>query len=129
MKEKEDENFKLSQAQCQTLFSDLLPGLSDEEATQLITSFFLLTNARHYKKFQKFDFSLIRDPMYKFSKAAKERLFDNHSMAFFFLIFEQMPEAHPVAREGRPAKGGNEDFGGGKRAAMEELRQYALRTI
>ena len=47
---------------------------------------YVLQNSRHYKKLQG-DFSIIRDPMYKYSKAVKERLLMDNYMAFFWMMF------------------------------------------
>lgn len=38
-------------------------------------------------------FSVVREPMYKYSKQAQERFFDHPSFAFLFLWFGQNPDA------------------------------------
>jgi len=48
---------------------------------------FLLKYTHHFKKYKQWDFSILRDPMYKYSKEAKERLLKNHVFAFFFCVF------------------------------------------
>jgi hypothetical protein len=51
----------------------------------------LILQSHRYKKGEEFsenrDFSIIRDPMYKFSSEAKDRFFANINMAFFFHYF------------------------------------------
>jgi len=46
----------------------------------------LLENTRFAGKFVS-DFSIIREPMYKYKKSAKERFLSDISMAFLFMYF------------------------------------------
>ncbi len=48
--------------------------LSEEEKEKLTTSLYLIQNSRHYQKISG-NFDLIREPMYKYRKEVKERLF------------------------------------------------------
>lgn len=38
------------------------------------------------------DFKLVRDTMYKYSKKAEEKFFQNSCMAYFFIQFSQSPQ-------------------------------------
>ena len=48
---------------------------------------FLLQSSRHYKKFEGVDFSIVRNPMYTYSKQAKEKLLRNKYYALLYIYY------------------------------------------
>ncbi len=73
---------------CEQLFREnLLNHMEPQDVVRLKEHFFLLQNSRFYKKFSGQDFSAVREPMYKYSKSAKERLLRNKFNGFLFIFF------------------------------------------
>jgi len=50
-----------------------------------------LQNSRHFNKIEG-NFDIIRDPMYKYRKDVKERLFRDNSMAFLWMYYRCQEE-------------------------------------
>lgn len=45
------------------------------------------------------DFTIVREPMYKYSRSAQEKYFDYPTFAFLFAWFASSPEAHKFSED------------------------------
>ncbi len=64
----------------------LLPHIEPPDIEHLRDCLFLLQNTRFSEKYQG-DFTIVRDPMYKYSKIVKERFFNDYCMSFLFMYY------------------------------------------
>jgi hypothetical protein len=98
------ERKKTSIAQCLTEFSvNSFPGLFDSLNDVLKGEFVellkLLVFSHRHNKNDAFlqnplvDFAIVREPMYKYSRAAQEKFFDYPTFAFLFAWFSHSPDA------------------------------------
>lgn len=72
-------------------------SLDDQE--KLTTSLYLVQNSRHYQKISG-NFDIIREPMYKYRKEVKERLFRDNNQAFLWMYYRCFAEFPvPTGRE------------------------------
>ena len=76
---------------CESQFKKLFSQLKQNQKAHFVDCMILILQSHRYKKGEPFtegrDFSIVRDPMYKFSNEAKERFFNNIYMAFLFHYF------------------------------------------
>jgi len=84
---------------------------------------------RHYKKFKSYDFSIFRNPMYQYSKKAKENLLQKPLVALMFLLFTFMPENHPEPEHVKKDWQETEAEKKNLLEAMDELQLFAMRTL
>ncbi|TNV71972.1 hypothetical protein FGO68_gene2458 [Halteria grandinella] len=73
------------------------------------------------------DFTLVRDSMYKYSKQAQRRFFENPALAFLFAWFSHSPEGHDFIRNKYQEKG--EEYLERINQEMGELRAEALLSL
>ena len=66
--------------------SDLFPHVTDDIQKAMIDWLYIIQNSRHFNKIGG-DFDLIRDPMYKYRKEVKEKLFKDNYMAFYWMYY------------------------------------------
>ena len=73
--------------------------MSDKTQFELIELVKLLVFSHRHNKNDEFlkdpfiDFSIVREPMYKYSKQAQDRFFDHSTFAFMFAWLEANPDA------------------------------------
>ena len=81
---------------CEDLFSlQNAPQMTKEQLLEFTSGILSILLSHHYQKedIKKIvegtmvDFQLVRDAMYKYSKKAEEKLFQNACMAYFFIQF------------------------------------------
>lgn len=78
---------QVSEQDAKLLFEkDLYGYVSSEEQNNIINWLYILHGCRHYNKIGG-DFDIIRDPMYKYRKDKKERLFRDKYMAFLWMYY------------------------------------------
>jgi len=82
-------------------FKDLLPCLAEKARIEFIDLVKLLVFSHRHNKNDEclknplIDFSIVREPMYKYSRHAQDRFFEYCTFAFLFAWYE----ANPLARE------------------------------
>ena len=82
-----------------TNFPGLLESLPDALKTEFLELLKLLVFSHRHNKNDAFlkdplvDFTVVREPMYKYSKTAQETFFDNPTFAFLFAWFAYSPAA------------------------------------
>ena len=80
-------------------FKGLLPQLTEKAKFELIELVKLLVFSHRHNKNDEFlkdpliDFSIVREPMYKYSRHAQDKFFDYATFAFLFAWFEASPDA------------------------------------
>ena len=86
-------------------FKGLLPQLTEKAKFELIELVKLLVFSHRHNKNDEFlkdpliDFSIVREPMYKYSRHAQDKFFDYATFAFLFAWFEASPEAKIFSAE------------------------------
>ena len=86
-------------------FKGLLPSLSEKAKFQLVELVKLLVFSHRHNKTDEYlkdpliDFSIVREPMYKYSRHAQDKFFDYATYAFLFAWFEANPRARTFAKE------------------------------
>ena len=86
-------------------FPGLLSNLSEEAGFEFIELLKMLVLSHRHNKNDDFladpivDFSIVREPMYKFSKQAQDKFFELVPYAFLFAWFDAKPEARAFAME------------------------------
>ena len=55
---------------------------------------YVMQNSRHYNKIRG-NFDLIREPMYKYRKEVKERLFRDNYLAFLWMFYRSFGDFLP----------------------------------
>lgn len=86
-------------------FKGLLPTLSEKARFEFIELVKLLVFSHRHNKNDEFlkdpliDFSIVREPMYKYSRHAQDKFFDYATYAFLFAWFEAKPLAKAFSAE------------------------------
>mmetsp|Transcript_1108 Transcript_1108/g.1113 ORF Transcript_1108/g.1113 Transcript_1108/m.1113 type:complete len:170 (+) Transcript_1108:1159-1668(+) len=68
------------------------------------------------------DFSIIRDPMYKYSKKTEDRFFDHSPLAYLFWWFSSRAQAQQFVMQSLKAKKGNDNQFNAERV-QEEIQR------
>jgi len=80
-------------------FPDLLASLSEKAKFEFIELIKLLVFSHRHNKNDEYlkdpliDFSIIREPMYKYSRHAQDKFFDYATYAFLFIWFQANPKS------------------------------------
>lgn len=80
-------------------FPGVFENLSDPLKTEFLELLKLLVFSHRHNKNDAFlqnplvDFSVVREPMYKYSKTAQEKFFEYPTFAFLFVWFASSPDA------------------------------------
>lgn len=111
------------------LLSKLPPNVSEEFICNLLM---LVHSHRHNKEESLFeenqaDFSIVRDPMYKYSKKAEDRFLSNAYLSFFFLFFAQSNFGNQFTYQKVGEKG--PEYYGRIKNEIEILKQVAANKI
>ena len=86
-------------------FKGLMPSLSAKAKFELIELIKLLVFSHRHNKNDEYlkdpliDFSIVREPMYKYSRHAQDKFFDYGTYAFLFAWFEACPKAQAFAKD------------------------------
>ena len=77
---------------CKKEFPDIfIHDLGHNEKPRFVEAMLLILQSHRYRKGEEFtecrNFTIVRDPMYKFSNEAKERFFNSLYLSFFFNYF------------------------------------------
>jgi len=111
-------------------FKGLLSNLREEAAFEFVELMKLLVFAHRHNKNDEFlkdrliDFTIVREPMYKYSRNAQDKFFDYATFAFLFAWFEANPQAKIFSSE-KFAENENPDYPVRMTAEITQLGQEA----
>lgn len=93
--------------------------MDTEQLLQFTSSILSIVLSHHHQKADikrivegtSVDFKLVRDTMYKYSKKAEEKFFQNGCMAYFFIQFSRSPQGKSYIQNklSRTSRAENED--------------------
>ena len=89
----------------QSEFKGLLESLTQKAQFELVELIKLLVFAHRHNKNDEYltdriiDFTIVREPMYKYSRSAQDKFFDHATFAFLFAWFEANPQARQFTSE------------------------------
>ena len=116
-------------------FGELVDTLTEEEKKEFLLALLTIVLSHKHKKSdvvmpEGVDFDLVRDPMYKFSKKAYKKFFENSYMAFFVKWFcsTSKGKAFFDKKVVNTAKG-SQDFVGKMNREMKQLEASANETL